>query len=123
MKQSDQTKSEDIRRLRDDYQVVKAPAGLAQNVFAQIEEQTDRGFGWKPVFAGLLLVVGSVILLAPEEDSPVVVAETPAYLSLGGVALVIPEKPAVKMPTLSRIRSVKTPSISVLIPAVPPNKT
>lgn len=123
MKQSDQTKSEDIRRLRDDYQAVKAPAGLAQNVLSQIEEQTNRGFGWRLAFAGLVLVVGLVVLLAPEEDSPIVVAETPASLSLGGVAQVIPEKPAVKMPTLSRIRSVKTPAISVLIPAVTPNKT
>ncbi len=103
--------NDDIEKLKHDYRNIEAPAHLATRIRAEVADRPVRRHSWMPVGATLMVVVAAVWLvpyLAQLEQTP---SPTPTKPSLSALATLKPDKPQVAAPSLSKLRSVKRPSL------------
>ena len=103
--------SEDLDKLKRDYQAISAPPFLATRIRAIVGESTHRRRYWKPA-AVLGTAILALIWMRPgdQPDVPSQVA-TPMQPSLSSLAALRPPKPEMSSPSLSQLKSVSVPSL------------
>lgn len=98
--------TEDLDKLKRDYQAIKAPQHLATRVRASVDDDRLRSTRWLPAVAATTIAIAAVAMF-PLLYQPAGV--TPVKPSLSTLATLKPEKPAVSAPSLSKLRSVPVP--------------
>ena len=102
--------SDDIDKLKREYQAIRAPDYLATRIRAETRERPRRP--WLPATATVAVAVAAITLaplLLQQQATEDTVAPKPTSLSsLAGVAS---SKPKMKAPSLSRVRSVTVPAL------------
>ena len=100
--------TDELERLKRDYQAIKAPPHLATRIRATVGDDPRRSTRWLPAIAATTIAVAAVALY-PMIDQPS--GSTPMKPSLSTLATLKPAKPAVPSPSFSKIRSVPLPSM------------
>lgn len=98
--------NKELDQLRHEYRNIKAPPHLATRIRANVGTAPRRSRRWVPAAAATVLVA-AVVWLSPLVDQTT--SESPVKPSLSALAALKPEKPAVRTPGLSKLRSVSVP--------------
>ena len=108
MNERDQQQPEDLIR---NYRQIKAPAHLATRIRAEVSDRPAKTHSWMPVAATLMVAIAAVWLLPFAWQQQSVDTPTPKKPSLSALATLKPDKPSVRAPSLTQLRSVKAPSL------------
>ena len=102
--------TDDIEKLKRDYQAIRAPDYLATRIRAETRERPRRS--WLPTVATVAVAVAAVtvapILLQQQAGQDTVAPKPTSLSSLSGLSS---NKPKVKAPSLSNVRSVTVPAL------------
>lgn len=98
--------TDDLDRLKRDYQAIRAPQHLATRIRASVDEDRRRPVRWLPAVAATTIAIAAVAMFPLLYQPASVTAMKP---SLSTLASLKPEKPAVPSPSLSKVRSVPVP--------------
>ena len=101
--------NDSVEQLKQDYRRIKAPDNLASRVRAGLAKQPAPAHRWVPLTATALAAVA--ILFAAQlgmQQSPAP-DKLPDKPSLTALARLMQDKPALRSPSLSQLKSVKTP--------------
>ena len=102
--------SDDLRKLKQDYQAVRAPAHLATRIRAETRDSPLRS--WLPAAATVAVAVAAItvapVLLQQQANQETIAPKPTSLSSLSGVSS---NKPKMKAPSLSSVRSVTVPAL------------
>lgn len=111
--------SDELDKLKRDYQAISAPPHLATRIRASfVDSQTHSSF-WMPaaVICTAIVALFWVVPFTPQVANDA--AAKPVRPSLSAIAALKPAKPSVSTPSLSQLRSVSVPAM----PAKPKTAT
>ena len=114
--------SDEFGKLKEDYQDIRAPQHLATRIRAEVADRAPLRRSWLPALATTavaVVVIGVTPLVLQQQTGETVIPKTP---SMSTLARLKPDKPAVTAPSLSRVRSVKTPALPPRPKLSGPNK-
>lgn len=111
---------EDGQQLKRDYRAIEAPPGFAARVQARLPRSSPQHDAWLPAAAAAALVVVAVLLLRPAEPPQTVVAGLGPAPSLTALSRVMADKPSLRSPSLTRLRSYTAPPLPPKPHAGPP---
>ena len=102
--------TEDLENLRKKYRSIEAPPYMAERIRANVSGQPVRSATWVPVTAGVVAALGavSITLMLQQQAAQV---STPIKPSMTSLARVMANKPKVAAPSMSQLRTVKTPAL------------
>ncbi len=108
--------TDDLKKLKQDYQAVEAPPHLATRIRAEVGERTYRNRAWLPAAVTMVFAIGIALPFLWQQTTPQPPAETsrtsqPSTPSLSALASLTPDRPKVTTPNLSQLRSVPVPSL------------
>ena len=108
--------TDDLKKLKQDYQAVEAPPHLATRIRAEVGERTYRNRAWLPAAVTMVFAIGIALPFLWQQTTPQPPAETsrtsqPTTPSLSALASLTPDRPKVTTPNLSQLRSVPVPSL------------
>ena len=103
--------TDDLEQLKRDYRNIEAPPHLAARIQAAVADRSTRRRRWLPALATVAAAVAviSVTTVVLQQQSGQTM--TPRSPSLAMLSRMTPDKPAVPAPSLSNLRSVKTPAL------------
>ena len=104
--------SEDIDKLKQDYREIRAPEHLATRIRAEVADRDSPRRSWLPTLVPIAVAVAAVTvapLLMQQQTGDESVAPKPTSLST--LAHVSSQKPAMPVPSLSKMKSVKVPTL------------
>lgn len=99
---------------RREYQSIQVPPGFETRIKARARElPPSRGWvsTWRPITAGLALVLGLVVVSPLVIDKSNVTSDTPPLPSLTALSRSLPTKPVTAMPSFSQLKSLSAPSL------------
>lgn len=112
--------SDDLQKLKRDYQAISAPPYLAARIAASVADSGTRTGFWMPAAVTCTAILALVWVLSLTTQVVNDVAEKPGMPSLTALAALKPGKPSVSTPSMSQLRSVSVPRMPVKpIPAKP----
>lgn len=99
--------TQDIDRLKRDYQAMQAPPHLASRIRAEVSSHSVHR-RWLPAVLATTMAVALILPVVWQQ----IAVETNSSVTVSSVSLlpVTPRKPAVRAPSLSQLRSVPTPT-------------
>ncbi len=104
--------SDDIDKLKRDYQAIRAPAHLATRIRAETQGGKHRRRSWLPAMATAAVAVAAIavapVLLQNQAGDETV---APKPTSLSSLTAVSSSKPKIKAPSLSSVKSVPVPAL------------
>ena len=104
--------SDDIRKLKQEYRGIRAPAHLATRIRAETADQDKRRRTWLPAMATVAVAVAALtvtpMLLQQQADQDAVAPKPTSLSALSGISS---QKPAVTAPSLSKVKSVTVPAL------------
>ncbi len=108
--------TEDLDKLKQDYQATEAPPHLATRIRAEVANRPDRNRAWIPAAVTMVFAMGIAIPLLWQQTTTNPPAESsrtaqPTTPSLSALASYTPERPKVSTPSLSQLRSVPVPRL------------
>ena len=102
---------DDAEQLRRDYQNIEAPPHLATRIRAEVADEHVRRRNWMPATATVVAAIAVVslgpMLMQEQQSDTATPPRAPSFSMLSRVRVTKPDVPA---PSLSRIRSVRTPA-------------
>ena len=101
--------SDDIENLKREYREIEAPAYLATRIAGELGSAPRRR-SRLPAFATAVVAAAAIALTPLMLDNDAAGPSQPS-LSLATVARMLPKKPPLPSPSLSRLKSVKTPPL------------
>jgi len=116
--------SDDLQKLKQDYQAINAPPHLAMRIQASVADSRTRTGFWMPAavactaILALFWVLPFTTQVATDETDAI---EKPIRPSMSAIAALKPKKPSTSV-SLSQIRSVSVPSMPSKPKAVAPTK-
>ena len=113
--------SDDLQKLKQDYQAINAPPHLATRIRASVADSRTRSGFWMPAAVACtgILALFWVLPFTTQVTSDVV--EKPTRPSMSAIAALKPNKPSTSV-SLSQIRSVSVPSMPAKPKAATPPK-
>ena len=103
--------TDDIDKLKRDYQDIRAPAHLATRIRAEVADRDLPRRSWLPAIATVAIAVAAVTVtpvLLQQQASEQVAPKPTSLSSLSGISA---KKPAMQAPSLSKVRSVTVPAL------------
>ena len=100
--------SDEVNELKRQYRGIKAPPYLATRIRAEVEGRVAHRRPWLPVVATAAVAAAVIIPLMLQQQSA---QPTPRSPSIAMLSQMTPGKPAIPAPSLSKVRSVKTPAL------------
>ena len=111
--------SDDIEKLKNDYQAIAAPLHLATRISASVADSRTRSGFWMPAAVTCTAILALVWMLPFVGQVSTDEVETPTRPSMSSLAALKPSKPAGPSPSMSQLRSVSVRSM----PAKPKTTT
>ena len=103
--------TDDLQQLKRDYRDIEAPPYLAARIRAAVADHSTPRRYWLPALAtvavALAVISVTAILLQPQSARTM----TSMSPSLAILTRMMPDKPAVPVPGLAKMRSPKTPAL------------
>ena len=104
--------SDDIDKLKRDYQTVRAPDYLATRIRAETRDANRKRRSWLPAMATVAVAVAAItvapVLLQQQAGDETAAPKPTSLSSLSGVSS---NKPQMKAPSLTRVKSVTVPAM------------
>ena len=104
--------SDDIDKLKRDYQAIRAPDYLATRIRAETRDDHRKRRSWLPAMATVAVAVAAVtvapVLLQQQAGDETVAPKPTSLSSLSGVSA---SKPKIKAPSLTSVKSVTVPAL------------
>ena len=104
--------SEDIDKLKRDYQAIRAPAHMATRIRAETRERVRPRRSWLPAIATVAVAIAAVtvapVLLQQQAGDETAAPRPTSLSSLSGISS---NKPKIKAPSLSSVKSVTVPAL------------
>lgn len=103
--------SDELDKLKRDYQAISAPPHLATRIRASVADSRSRSSFWMPAAVACTAVVALfwVVPFTTQVSNDEVAK--PTRPSLSSIAALKPTKPSVSAPSLSQLRSASVPSM------------
>lgn len=101
--------NDEIEKLKRDYRGIEAPAHLSTRIAGELGSHA-RQRSRLPAVATAIVAAAAITLMPLLLDNDAAVPVKPS-LSLATVTRLLPKKPPLASPSLSRLRSVKTPPL------------
>ncbi len=114
--------SEPLDELAREYREVRAPATVATRVRAEVRDRRAPRFGWVPIASTAALAAVLAGALPMLWQSSTVTPDTATRPSLSTLAALKVERPAHVSPSLSKVKTVKAPSMPARPKRVPPKE-
>ena len=103
--------SDDLEKLKNDYQAIAAPMHLATRISASVADSRTRSGFWMPAAVSCTAILALVWMLPFTGQVSTDEVETPTKPSMSALAALKPSKPAGPSPSMSQLRSVSVPSM------------
>ena len=108
--------TEDLDKLKQDYNAVEAPPHLATRIRAETREQTYHNRAWLPAAVTMVFAFGIALPFLWQQTTPNPPTDTsqtsqPTTPSLSALTSLTPDRPKVSAPNLSQLRSVSVPRL------------
>ncbi|MGI9222611.1 MAG: hypothetical protein ACR2QS_16410 [Woeseiaceae bacterium] len=111
--------SDELDKLKRDYQAISAPPHLATRIRASVADSRTRSSFWMPAAVTCTAIVALFWVVPFTTQVTNDEAAKPTRPSLSAIAALKPTKPSVSTPSLSQLRSVSVPAM----PAKPKTAT
>lgn len=111
--------SDELDKLKRDYQAISAPPHLATRIRASVADSRTRSSFWMPAAVTCTAIVALFWVVPFTTQVTNDEAAKPTRPSLSAIAALKPAKPSVSTPSLSQLRSVSVPAM----PAKPKTAT
>ena len=115
--------SDDLQKLKQDYQAIGAPPHLATRIRASVADSGTRSGFWMPAAVGCTAVLALFWVLPFTTQVSSDAVEKPTRPSMSAIAALKPTKPSTTSVSLSQIRSVSVPSMPTKPKAATPPKS
>ena len=115
--------SDELEKLKRDYQAINAPPHLATRIRASVEDSRTRSSFWMPAAVACTAVVALFWMVPFTTQVANNEVAKPTRPSLAAIAALKPAKPAVSTPSLSQLRSVSVPAMPTKPKAATPPKS
>ncbi len=102
--------ADQLQQLQRDYRSIEAPPWLAARIQARLPRRASRRFAWLPAAAVVALALVALLLFRPAEPPQRLAGLGPAP-SLAALSRVMADKPALRSPSLTQLRSYRTPAL------------
>ena len=113
--------SDDLQKLKQDYQAINAPPHLATRIRASVADSRTRSGFWMPAAVACTGILALFWMLPFTTQVTSEVAQKPTRPSMSAIAALKPSKPSTSV-SLSQIRSVSVPSMPAKPKAATPRK-
>jgi len=100
--------TDNLKQLKSNYRNIKAPPYLATRIRANVADRAPRQRSWvSAITAAVAVAVISVTIILLQQQ-PSQTMTSPSFATLSRM---MPDRPAVPVPSLSNVRSIKTPAL------------
>ena len=113
--------SDDLQKLKQDYQAINAPPHLATRIQASVADSRTRSGFWMPAAVACTAILALFWVLPFTTQVATDAIEKPTRPSMSAIAALKPKKPSTSV-SLSQIRSVSVPSMPSKPKAATPAK-
>lgn len=103
--------SDDLEKMKRDYQAISAPPHLATRISASVADSRTRTGFWMPAAVACTAILALVWVLPFTTQVSTDNTALPSKPSLSALAALKPNKPSVSAPSLSQLRSVSVPKM------------
>ena len=103
--------SDDLDKLKREYQAINAPPHLATRIRASVADTNTRTGFWMPAAVTCTAILALVWMLPFTTQVTTDEVAKPTRPSVSALAALKPSKPSVSTPSLSQLRSVSVPKL------------